>query len=118
MANEPSAVAKARHLEKQSPLLVGAPTIFELFVGISLSKKAAEEKDRVVSVMESLPQLPLDFASSSEGGLIYGKKLSAGLKIDPEDAMLAGIAKVHGEAILTRNIKHFSGVEGVAVETY
>jgi len=32
--------------------------------------------------------------------------------------MLAGIARVKAEKVLTRNIKHFSGIEGVALETY
>jgi predicted nucleic acid-binding protein len=31
---------------------------------------------------------------------------------------IAGIAKVHGEKVLTRNAKHFRGVEGVSVEPY
>ncbi len=119
MASNPSALRKARELENSgSPISVGAPTIFELFVGIALSKKSGEEKSRVVSTVASLPQLPLDFSSSSEGGVIYAKKLWAGSRIDPEDAMLAGIAKRQGEAILTRNTKHFSGIEGVRVETY
>jgi len=41
-----------------------------------------------------------------------------GSMVDPEDAMIAGIAKVHSERVLTRNRKHFQGIEGVNVESY
>jgi tRNA(fMet)-specific endonuclease VapC len=70
-------------------------TIFELYVGISLSKKAEEEKSEIVSVLRSLPQLALDFQSACECGSIYGNKVQRGMRVDPEDAMLVGIAKVH-----------------------
>ena len=119
MVNEPSAVAKATEIEKRGfTISVGSPTIFELYVGVSLSKKAEEEKLKIVSILASLPQLPLDFESARAGGSIYGEKLKAGFRIDPEDAMLAGIAKVRGEIILTRNVRHFSGIEGVKIERY
>jgi predicted nucleic acid-binding protein len=32
--------------------------------------------------------------------------------------MIAGIAKVHGKKLLTRNLRHFQGIEGVEVEPY
>ena len=70
-----------------------------------------------MTILSSLPQLALDFPSAKEG-MIYGEKIRAGRAIDPEDAMLAGIARAKAEKVLTRNIKHFSGIEGVTVETY
>ena len=118
MAKELSAVKKAGELEKQGfPIFVGSPSVFELFVGVILSKKVEDERSKIISIVGSLPQLPLGFSSASTGGSIYGKKM-AGSRIDPEDAMLAGIAKVHGETIITRNVKHFSGLEGITVEGY
>lgn len=38
--------------------------------------------------------------------------------INIEDIMLAGIALTHNESIITRNIKHFSKIEGLKIETY
>jgi predicted nucleic acid-binding protein len=49
---------------------------------------------------------------------IYGEKKRICSIVDPEDAMVAGIAKVHGEKVLTKNLKHFQGIEGVNVESY
>jgi len=119
MVGDKAAVERAREIEaKGTPLIVSAPTVFELYVGISLSRKAEEGKARVLVVLESLPFLPLDVESSKAGGRIYGEKKRMGSTFDPEDAMVAGIARVHGEKVLTRNLKHFQGIEGVNVESY
>ena len=119
MAEDPAAVKKARTLEDAgTSIIIGTPTVFELFVGVAMSRKPEEEKSRIITTLSSLSQLSLDFPSASAGGLIYGEKMKAGRTIDPEDAMIAGIAKVNAEKILTKNIKHFSDIEGVTLENY
>jgi tRNA(fMet)-specific endonuclease VapC len=119
MAKDQGAMRKASELEGQgTSIMIGSPSVFELFTGVALSKKAEEEKLKIVTVLSSLPQLALDFPSASAGGMIYGEKKRMGREIDPEDAMLAGIARVKAEKILTRNLKHFSGIEGVTAEPY
>ncbi|PYK85623.1 MAG: VapC toxin family PIN domain ribonuclease, partial [Verrucomicrobia bacterium] len=70
------------------------------------------------TILSSLPQLALDSPSASAGGLIHGEKIRTGQSIDPEDAMIAGIARVNSEKVLTRNIRHYSGIEGVTIENY
>ncbi len=119
MENEPAAVKKAAEVEAGGlAISVGSPTIFELYVGLGLSEKLEEEKLKITSIITALPHLPLDSESASTAGLIYSEKTQGGKEIDPVDAMIAGIAKVHSETVITRNIKHFSGIEGVSVEAY
>ena len=119
MENESHAATKAKELEARGiAILLSSPSIFELYVGVSLSKRARAERSKIESIIESLPQLPLDFESGKAGGLIYGEKLKGGLQIDPEDAMIAGISRTQGHAILTRNVRHFSGIAGVKIEEY
>lgn len=119
MSKDAAAIRKAEELEAQGiALLVGAPTIFELFVGVSLSRKAELERQKISSVLNSLAHVALDYESAKAAGMIYGEKTKAGSRIDPEDALLAGIARVHKEPIITRNIRHFSNIEDVFVENY
>ncbi|MDG7001927.1 MAG: type II toxin-antitoxin system VapC family toxin [Nitrososphaerota archaeon] len=119
MSNDEAALRKARELESSGVgLVVGAPSIFELYVGVSLAKRSAEERLKIISTISTLPTLPLDSEAAKVGGVIYGEKFKSGMKIDSEDAMLAGIAKTKNNPVLTRNIKHFSGIDGVRVETY
>ncbi|MDG6996734.1 MAG: PIN domain-containing protein [Nitrososphaerota archaeon] len=119
MANNVAAVKKAKELQESGVgILVGAPSIFELYVGVSLSKRSEEERSKIISTISSLATLSLDSEAARVSGVIYGEKYKTGLKIDSEDAMLAGIAKIHNKSVLTRNVKHFTGIDGVKVETY
>lgn len=119
MENDSEAIKKAKEIEDRGLTIhVGSPTIFELYVGISLSRKARKEEAKVETTIASLPQLAFDFESARVAGSIYAEKIKRDSKIDPEDAMLAGIAKIRGETILTRNTKHFENLVGLAVEAY
>jgi predicted nucleic acid-binding protein len=119
MRADEKALAKAKELEAEStPVLVGAPTIFELYVGVGLSVKSVEEKGRVLEVLRSLTMLPLDQQSATRGGLIYAQRSREGVEMDPEDAMLAGIAVENHETLLTRNRKHFSAIPELKLESY
>jgi len=119
MREDEGAVKKAKELSDVSiSILVGTPTIFELYIGVGLSVKASEEKVKVLNVLKSLPSLPLDASSASKGGTIYAQKIREGTKIDPEDAMLAGIAIQNNEPIITRNRRHFAGIADLRLEPY
>ncbi len=119
MVNDPNALEKATQLEQAGiSISVGTPTVFELYVGVSLSKKAQKEKSKIISTLSAMAQVPLDRESAIAAGSIYGDKKRIGATIDPEDAMLAGISKARGEPVITRNLKHFSNIDGVKVETY
>jgi tRNA(fMet)-specific endonuclease VapC len=119
MARDPAAIRKAGALEETDlSIVIGTPTVFELFAGVALSRKQEEEKSKIITSLSSISLLSLDSSSASAGGLIYGEKLRAGRTIDPEDAMIAGIAKVNAQRVLTRNTKHFSDIEGVNIESY
>ena len=119
MKNEPEAVRKAKDLsESSTSILVGTPTIFELYVGVGLSVKSGEEREKVLSTLRALPQLPLDARSASRAGTIYAQRIKENTKIDAEDAMLAGIAIQNGEPLLTRNTRHFAGIPELKIESY
>ena len=119
MKNDASAVRKAKDLSDASvSILVGTPTIFELYVGVGLSVRSSEEREKVLSILGSLPHLSLDAASASKAGIIYAQRVKERTKIDPEDAMLAGIAIQNNEPLLTRNRKDFIGIPELKLETY
>ena len=119
MKNDEGAVRKAKDLSDASvSILVGTPTIFELYVGVGLSVRSSEEREKVLSILRSLPHLSLDAASASKAGMIYAQRVKEKTRIDPEDAMLAGIAIQNNVAILTRNRKDFAGIPELKLETY
>jgi predicted nucleic acid-binding protein len=119
MRNDANAIGRAKDLESASvSILVGTPTIFELYIGVGLSVRSGEEREKVLSILRSLPHLSLDSASASRAGIIYAERVKEKRKIDPEDAMLAGIAIENNEPLLTRNRRDFAGIPELKLETY
>jgi len=83
MKNDATAVRKAEDLSgAATSILVGTPTVFELYVGSGLSVRSAEERKKVLGILRSLPHLPLDAASASKAGMIYAQRIKEKTKID------------------------------------
>ena len=62
--------------------------------------------------------LGLNAKSAAKAGEVQGKLIKEGKMIDPEDAMITGIALLNNEIILTKNVEHFSRVRDLKIETY
>lgn len=115
----PEAVEKLKWLQEQQKILfITTPTIFELWTGITQSDRPEREKMKALRVLETQLILDLNKESAEEGGIIDGTLINEGQRIDPEDCLIAGIAQHHGEAVLTRNVKHFERIKSVKTETY
>jgi tRNA(fMet)-specific endonuclease VapC len=114
-----AAVSKMKLLESESVATnISSPSIFEVFVGISLTKKPSSEKKKIMDVLESWGTLVLDSECAARGGNIHGQLINEGQPIDPEDSMIAAIAIVNNETLLTKNTKHFSRVPDLKIEGY
>lgn len=101
-----------------SRLYMTAVTRFELFDGVEQFYRPAEERNRVAALIARYPTHALDPASADRGGAVHGSLRRQGITIDPEDAMIAGIALTRDGEVLTRNLKRFRQVPGLRVETY
>ncbi len=117
MRNVPAASRKAQDLvDKKSVLCVTAVTVFEIERGLRRSNDG--QKEKLQRVLDGLDLLVLDRASASRAAEIDLRLREKGLEIEAEDCMIAGIALENGESILTRNVKHFSRIPGMRVESY
>ena len=112
------AIKKMEELEKDNEAhFVTAPTIHELWSGLTQISRQEEEKIKIMSILEGLPILALDTPSAEISGKIDGILVKEGRMIDPEDCMIAGIALHHKEKILS-NDSHFKRIKGLNVENY
>jgi len=119
MSGNKAAIEKlGESIGKGEPEVVTAPTIFELFSGLAQSSKQELERKKIISVLSRVAVLRLEASAAERGGEIDGMLIKAGEQIDPIDSMIAGIALMNGETVLTKNIKHFSKVAGLKIETY
>ncbi len=113
-----AATTKIVEIEKNSePIATTTISVFEIWQG--LSKKSGETQlEKILEMFNAINIISFDFDSAIEAGNIQRKFAAAGQKIDPEDAMIAGIAKTQRQKVLTRNQKHFRIISGLEIETY
>ena len=119
MKEDPAAVKKLKELERDKITQnIAALTLYELYVGIMLSTKPEKEKRKVLDTLASMNILDLNAKSAAKAGEVQGKLIREGKMIDPEDAMIAGIALHNKEIVLTKNVEHFSRILALITETY
>lgn len=117
LRNDPEAVQKARELEQiGTRLAVTSITVFELWRGFSALQQ--EKMEKACAMLDRLRMHNLDIPSAKQAGRVSYELERKGQEIDPEDAMIAGIALEKREEILTRNIKHFSRISQLVVSKY
>ena len=119
MKSNKEAIEKAEEIGKSgSTIAVTSISIFELFVGVELSIKKDQERNKITRILNGLSIISFDEDSAREAGRIFAQKRRNGSTIDPEDSMIAGICARRNEILITRNIKHFQDIENVRIESY
>ncbi|MFH0836948.1 MAG: PIN domain-containing protein [Candidatus Aenigmatarchaeota archaeon] len=119
MRKDEKALFRLKQLvSRGEPQIITAPTLFELYSGIMQSNKPDVEKQKVLQMLSNLIIWHFDAESAKKSGEIDGGLCREGKKIDPIDSMIAGIAIAKGERLLTRNIKDFSKIVELDIETY
>lgn len=116
--HEPALQELARLEKGPETLHIPTVTLFELYRGLAQSPDSIDEEDRIEEVLGSRPTLPLSPEAARKGGRHDGGLAKDGIPIDPEDAMIAGIALAHGMQLVTANADHFERVEGLDVLRY
>lgn len=89
---------------------------FELYKGVYRTKENVKELYKVKELLNSLELLALDDESAEKAG-----KLDADMKsnsVGESDLLIASIVLKNSETLLTRNVKHFERVHGLAVESW
>ncbi len=97
----------------ETTLATTSITVFEIGYGLCRLPPGRRRDDfqaRFEEFIESLPVLPLDDASTREGGHLRAMRETGGLSAHASDMMIAGIARVAGAALATRNGKDFDGL--------
>lgn len=90
----------------------------ELLWGARNSQRCDENLVRVRAFAEPFVSLPFDDISAEHYGLIRASLAAQGQPIGPNDTLIAAIALAHEAVLVTRNIREFSRVSGLALETW
>ncbi|MBD3203602.1 PIN domain-containing protein [Candidatus Woesearchaeota archaeon] len=119
MKHDSNALDRLRKSVKiNEPQLITSISIFELFSGIQQSSKTEQEKKKIRKVLKDQIVVPLDEKAAEKAGEIHGKLIKLGKRIESGDCLIAGIAITKKQKLLTRNIKHFSRIDGLEIDEY
>lgn len=119
LRNGKNAVEKSRSLP--GPVCTTRINVFEVLIGI-YSQKAERQGvalETFNAFLGSLNVLELDATSADEAARISAELNKKGQTVHASDILIAAIALANKEdAILTQNVKDFSRIGALKVETY
>ena len=115
--NNPAAVRKINELSGEEQKIT-SPTVFELYTGVSRSKWPEKEKKKVLEYLSRQTIIEMDAKSAEFAGTIDGDLIRKGERISQVDCMIAGIALCKKETVLTKNVKDFSKIKTLSLESY
>ncbi len=98
--------------EIEQGLVTTTVTAFELWAGSTGSQRREEA---VKTLLAALRVLPLDAMSARTAAQIKGYLQSMGRTMGMADALIAGTCVKHGAILLTRNHRHFEGIERLSL---
>ncbi len=99
--------------ERYGRLGLSTVSVFELAAG----KPAGIEQERK-ALLQTMRILPLTYEHAERGGIIFRVLREKGEEIEPPDAMIAAVALVEGEPLITANARHFQRVAGLQLITH
>lgn len=107
-----------RELSQSSIGRVTSISVMELWEGVHLADASASEREQVEELLSGLNHASFDSESAMVAGELSATLMDGGEPIETEDVMIAAVALVRGEAVLTRNSDHLERIEGLSVESY
>lgn len=100
-----------------------AITVGELLYGLNLLPDGKRKQTLVHLITRELAPfadriLPFDAAAATHYARIKTARRESGRPISEQDAMIAAIARSHGAAVATRNIKDFEGTNVTVINPW
>ncbi len=110
----------AERLQGTPPRSLAVPSIVvhELEVGIAKSSAPARRRLELEQLLALLEVLPFGSPEAAVAARVRAELEQAGTPIGPLDILIAGTALRHGATLVTRNVKEFERIHGLAVEDW
>ena len=93
-------------------------TLFELYYGAGRSSKQQESILKINSLAKSVDILEFDEPAARKAGEIQAELMNSGIPIDIQDVLIAGIVMANKEELVTRDIDHFSRIQGMRCRSW
>jgi tRNA(fMet)-specific endonuclease VapC len=113
----PDAVNKIDELTKNGNISITTITYYELLKGASLSSMRQENLSEITKALANMVILDISLEACAEAAEIYRELKEGGCLIGEFDIIIAAIARLNHEALLTRD-KHFKCVKGLEISNW
>lgn len=115
---DPGARALAEALDAGSEAVrVPAPAVAKLWEGVERSRRPPRERDALREHLLGLPGVAFEARHALAVARLLADAAEAGRALDPFDAMVAAVALVEDQALITRS-RELEWVEGLRLRGY
>jgi predicted nucleic acid-binding protein len=104
--------------ENDEEIIISSICAMELIKGVSFAPELIKEKMDIQELLNQFTELPFTHEIAFEAGKIDAELEKKGQMIQIEDIMIGASAKVNGQILVTRNIKHLKRINGLDVRSY
>jgi tRNA(fMet)-specific endonuclease VapC len=110
----------AERLLATSPADIAVPAVvvFELETGIAKSSDSAKRRGQLDQLLQVVAVLPFGMEEAKAAAALRAQLEVAWTPIGPMDTLIAGTALAHRGVLVTRNVREFGRVAGLAVEDW
>jgi len=107
----------AQRLLATSPTDVAVPTVvvYELETGIARSADPAKRRGQLDRLLQAVAVLPFGVDEAKASAALRARLEHEGTPIGPMDTLIAGTALANRGVLVTRNLREFGRVPGLAV---
>ena len=113
-----NAIVKMESLKEQTVVSTEV-NYLEVLYGILIKKQVPQREFALAQeFFGSMPNMPLYHNGAYNAANISASLKKSGQEIEFSDAMIAGICLANNCPLLTKNVKHFSRIKGLKVESY
>ncbi|HMR33584.1 MAG TPA: type II toxin-antitoxin system VapC family toxin [Geminicoccaceae bacterium] len=109
---------RRRFAEIGAAAATSAIVLFELGVGVEKSDRPDFEHKRIGLLFSKLPVLPFEPDDGRAAAKVLAELERIGLRIGAYDTLIAGQAIARGLTVVTGNLREFTRVPGLKVESW
>jgi tRNA(fMet)-specific endonuclease VapC len=101
-----------------SEVVIPAIVLFEIETGIAKSRDSEKRRAQLAEAATTIRVLPFRTEEARAAARIRADLEQKGTPIGPYDVLIAGTAVANGGTLVTRNVREFRRVPGLAVESW
>ena len=117
LKNRPEQVKK-QFIQHEGQMCISVVTLGELIFGAEHSQQIERNLADIEAMVARLEVLPFDDKAAYHFGQLRAELYRTGQPIGPYDMMIAGHARSSGLRLVTNNVKEFSRVRGLFIESW